>query len=426
MHLKGRNEPVASPGDGLDVPRLERVVAECFSQLCDCPREDVRSHKCRRPGDLKQLVFRHQPITVRYQVAEDVERLRLERDDLAGAADFHSAEIDGHVPKFIEFSGHHNFLIACRNNITSLRPEPHVIVTTRVRQDAQGGSVEGDTMRFGVASLMALVLWTTDTAASPEDVVFSVRASGAVLVPVGINGHGPFTFVLDTGSSHSTVSSELAVRLALPAVAKTSVVTIAGPETQLVVYVHQMAIGTATGDNLTPSVVSTAELRAIERSVDGILGRDFLSALDYTLDYRRNRLRWTADNRNDERTRLPLIREADRLFVRLPCNGQGAPVLMVPDSGSEGFVIFERNGRTPVVVDYTTEFVAVAVLAGRQVGRRAVVRELEVGGVTLRNQRAVVVTRDGPSAVEGDGLMPLHQFSSVSFNNSEGYLVVRQ
>lgn len=278
-------------------------------------------------------------------------------------------------------------------------------------------------MRFRVA-LVALVLWTADTAASPENVAFSVGpSSGAVLVPVGVNGHGPFTFVLDTGSSHSTVSSELAVRLALPAVAKTSVATIAGSETRLVVQVRQLTVGNATGDNLMPSVDSTAQLRAIEPGVDGILGQDFLSTRNYTVDYRRNRLRWSVDQPNGTWARLPLMREAGRLFVQLP--GTHAPVLMVPDSGSEGFIIFERNGRTPVVVDYTTEVIEVVVLAGRQVGRGAVVRELEVGAVTLRNQRAVVVRREGTSAVEGDGLMPLHQFSSVSFNNHEGYLVVR-
>jgi len=281
-------------------------------------------------------------------------------------------------------------------------------------------------MRFSVAVLLALVLWTPDTAASPEGVVFSLGSSGAVLVPVGINGHGPFMFVLDTGSSHSTVSQKLTVGLALPAVAKTSVMTMAGAQTQLVVQVRQVVIGDATSDNLTPSVVSTAQLSAIEPGIDGILGQDFLSRFDYTVDYRRNRLRWTAENCDDKRSRLPLIRQADRFVVRLPGNRRDAPVLMVPDSGSEGFIIFERNGWTPVVVDYTTELVAVVVLAGRQVGRRAVLRELQVGAVTLRNQRAVVVTREGSSAVEGDGLMPLHRFSSVSFNNSEGYLVVRR
>ena len=60
----------------------------------------------------------------------------------------------------------------------------------------------------------------------------------------------------------------------------------------------------------------------------------------------------------------------------------------------------------------------------RRAARGAVLRELQVGAVTLRDQPAVVLVREDSSAVEADGLMPLHAFSRVSFNHSEGYLVV--
>jgi hypothetical protein len=99
---------------------------------------------------------------------------------------------------------------------------------------------------------------------------------------------------------------------------------------------------------------------------------------------------------------------------------------MVPDSGSEGVVIFERNGRTAMQVEDTGHSVAVAAVALRQAGRGVVLRELRVGAVTMRDQPAVVVPAGGSSALEGDGLMPLHQFSSVSFNNTEAYMVVRR
>lgn len=282
------------------------------------------------------------------------------------------------------------------------------------------------TLRFSVVAFLALVPWTTATAASQEEVVFSTGPAGVVLVPVVIDGRGPFRFVLDTGSSHSTISRELAVRLALPAVAQTSVTTMAGSEPCLVVLARSMTIGGATRENLTPSVTPAARLRAVERGIDGIVGQDFLLSLNYTVDYRRKRLRWTADPHEEGQARVPLVREADRLLVRLPGSRGRGSILMVPDSGSEGFIIFEREGRTPVAVDYTSDLVEVAVLDGRQVGRGAVLRELEVGAVTLRNQRALVVARKGPRGIEGDGLMPLHQFSSVSFNNDEGYLIVRR
>ena len=89
-----------------------------------------------------------------------------------------------------------------------------------------------------------------------------------------------------------------------------------------------------------------------------------------------------------------------------------------------------RHGRTAFTLRATLfprgEFFGVSGLASHQVGRGALLGELQVGGVTLRNQPAVVLEREGSCAVEGEALMPLHQLSSVSFNNSEGLIVVRR
>jgi len=275
------------------------------------------------------------------------------------------------------------------------------------------------------AALLSLALPTAGAAATPGEITLSLRSSGAVRVPVGINGAGPFSFLLDTGSSHTIVSSELVDRLSLPVVAQARVRTPAGVEMGRVVRVELISIGSASAEGLMPSVVSLAQLRERESGVDGVIGQDFLKAFDYTVDYRRKRLRFTAEA-EDPQLRLPLVRAGDRSLVQLPGNAGDDPVLMVPDSGTEGFVIFERNGRTAVRVDPLSQLVGVSGLASQQVGRGALLRELRVGGVTLRNQPAVVIEREGARTLEGDGLMPLHQFSSVSFNNNEGFLVVRR
>ncbi len=99
---------------------------------------------------------------------------------------------------------------------------------------------------------------------------------------------------------------------------------------------------------------------------------------------------------------------------------------MVPDTGSAGFVIFRREGRTALEVDGVGATVMVSALSMQRDAGAAILRRLEVGSVTLRDQPAVVVEREDASAAEADGLMPLHAFSRVSFNNREAYLVVRR
>jgi hypothetical protein len=259
-----------------------------------------------------------------------------------------------------------------------------------------------------------------EAAPAPGEIAVSLGESGAVRVPVVVNDRGPFNFLLDTGSSHTTIGRGLAERLALPVVAQARVLMPSGVGMQPVVRLDLVAIGDARVTGLMPSVVSL-ELPG----VDGVIGQDFLSRFDYTVDYRRKRLRWAAEP-GGGLERLPLVRAGERRLVQLPGHGKQGPLLLVPDSGAEGFVVFERQGRTAVRVQYADHEVLVSGLASRRAGRGARLPELQVGAVTVFDQAAVVLERDGPRAVEGDLLLPLHRFSLVSFSNSEGYLVVRR
>jgi hypothetical protein len=100
--------------------------------------------------------------------------------------------------------------------------------------------------------------------------------------------------------------------------------------------------------------------------------------------------------------------------------------LLVPDSGAPTVVVFERKGRTAVPVEYLDQPVGVSAIALRTVGRGGLLRELKVGALTVHNLPVVVVEGTGPNTIEGDGLLPLHRFSSVSFNNQEGWMSVRR
>ena len=57
-----------------------------------------------------------------------------------------------------------------------------------------------------------------------------------------------------------------------------------------------------------------------------------------------------------------------------------------------------------------------------------IMRELQIGDVTVRNQLVAVIAREAGDEVEGegDGLLPLHLFASVTFNAREQSLVVRR
>jgi hypothetical protein len=69
---------------------------------------------------------------------------------------------------------------------------------------------------------------------------------------------------------------------------------------------------------------------------------------------------------------------------------------------------------------------AVHSLSGGQRVRTMMLRELRLGSLTIRDQPVAVVPRDANDEAEGDGLLPLHLFASVSFNAREQCLVLRR
>jgi predicted aspartyl protease len=279
--------------------------------------------------------------------------------------------------------------------------------------------------RSVVLSLVFAGLWINFAAArSFDSVPFTLSEAGAVVVAATIDGAGPFAFLVDTGSSRSAVTRETAVSLGLPAIAFTSVVTAAGAERCPVVRLNNLALGGTRVDALLAPVVPSARLMVGGRRVDGIVGQDFLSGFNYTLDYRARRLVWNAAPEPDG-VRLTLHRSEGRFLVELPQgNGSDVALTMVPDSGADGLVLFARAG---VIAALQTsgprDAGVVAGVGGAGLAQSVRVRELRIGGVTWRNRTASVIDRSEPDAPEGDGLLPLHTFGRVSFNSSEGYVV---
>lgn len=239
-----------------------------------------------------------------------------------------------------------------------------------------------------------LVLLTMLTLGS---VPLTIDERGGAIVDARVNGAGPFRFLVDTGASRSIVADDLAMELKAPVVAKSEVIGSAGSDMRLVVRLGSVAVDSARVNALLAAVVPAARLAPLGRGVRGLLGQDFLSAFNYTLDYRRSRLTWDESIACTTAAAVPMNAVEGRFVMALK-GETGAPLRLVPDTGAEVAVIF--RGRAPVPS----------------------LSRVRVGTSTLRGIRAVVVDRDDPGA---DGLLPLHGFSSVSFAAGGSCLIAR-
>ena len=255
-------------------------------------------------------------------------------------------------------------------------------------------------------------------------IAFDPDPDGAVVVPVFVDHSGPFRFLVDTGSTGSAISDTVATELGLRPVAKAELVSASGRVMLPVVRLGRTAVGTAERDGLLASLVRSEDLDRLTAGVQGVLGQDFLSGFDYTLDYRRGQLTWGVDPAFAKRgTRLALTPSRGRVVVELP-QRDGGVVRLVPDSGSAVLVVFEGAGSHVIQIQRLSDHASLSGMAGRRIAQRAMVRVRRVGDAVLRNEPAVVVPSAGPGVPDADGLLPLHRFARVSFLSRERCLVV--
>jgi Aspartyl protease len=107
------------------------------------------------------------------------------------------------------------------------------------------------------------------------------------LVPVYINGQGPFTFALDTGASHTLIDREIADRLNLEAVGEPVETTGVSAEAEaLPVRVQKWRVGDI---KLPPRTLITLRMAEPSRrfKLQGLLGSDILSQFGVVqIDYK--------------------------------------------------------------------------------------------------------------------------------------------
>jgi hypothetical protein len=256
---------------------------------------------------------------------------------------------------------------------------------------------------------------------------FALLPPGDIVVPVTIDGQGPFRMLLDTGASRSAVTTSVALRLGSRLVGETMMVTPAGRARRPLVLLKRMAIG--PGDSVSVAGMQFAD-GDLAPGVDGLIGQDVLATRIYTIDYAAGRIVWhDGVDRVTGGTRLDLELTGGRMLVTLPqqANRTAAAddlvLRLIPDSGADRLVLFS-HADLPALVSVDVGLLKSA--GGARVVQHVRVSGLEVGTITLLDQDAALLERTAEDAPFGDGLLPLHLFARVTINGPGRYLVVER
>ena len=228
-----------------------------------------------------------------------------------------------------------------------------------------------------------------------------------VVSGVYVNHHGPYQFLLDTGTTLNHLDPWLAKSIGLKPTFRTPLLSATGVTSVTGADGIEVTLNPVRADDQT---FLFGGLETIQRSlpdVKGVLGQAFLSRFDYLLDLHSQRIEFGTRELAAGATRAPFESLAGRPVVSTSLGS------LVLDSGTATVTLFGRQATAMTHEMFTmTGTAKVGTVSGT----------LVIGGRTFWHGEAVAIPR--PAETGAAGLMPVSLFKAVYVCNSEGYLLL--
>jgi hypothetical protein len=254
-----------------------------------------------------------------------------------------------------------------------------------------------------------------------------------VVVPVSINGAGPFNFLLDTGATNSDIDRGLSDQLSLPGVGEKEVGGLQGSVRLSIVHAQSISVAGRTVRDLNLNVLPKAN--GLPSKVSGILGEDFLGNFDLLIDNEHHVIQLQqgpgAMSEMFEGERLPVqlaIMDGQYVNRTLVVTGSsselgGKPMSLLLDSGVNYLYLFggeqslggggiPRDCSAATISDPSKLFLC----------KQKVLPQLRFGNKKVSNLIAVAELRT--TAAYAEGLMPTSVFRSIFISHSQRFVIL--
>ncbi len=246
------------------------------------------------------------------------------------------------------------------------------------------------------------------------------KCKGTVVVPVHINGHGPFRFLLDTGSSACLIDESLAGELVLKSGLEVKMMSATGITEVPAYRIRNLKLGDFEALNVpAASAARNAEVLT-SRKAQGVLGLSFLRRFNFLMDYKSRSIVFEPEVRDDSSNDgvYHMACSQGLYIVQLPIGNEA--VRFVVDSGADDIVLFS-TARIPHARVLSAS--SVRTPYGEQQVIQAEISGLRIGKRVLNKHKVLIVNGEGPE--DCDGLLPANLFSSLYFDNRGNRLVVK-
>ncbi|RAK52027.1 aspartyl protease family protein [Phenylobacterium deserti] len=204
--------------------------------------------------------------------------------------------------------------------------------------------------REAFGALAATALWPGHALADPEpplvgtsvvtapdeDPETSLDTTGdpysTMVAPVGVNGQGPYPFLIDTGANVSCVSRRLAEHLELTPAPPARVHSVIGVQTRPAVMIHELQVGRRNRRR-----VRAPALPLKSDQLGGVLGVDWLKGQRLVLNIKEKRLEITFSRNDPPRLNSVVVPARQRWgqLTIVDADVSYRPIQALIDSGSQ-------------------------------------------------------------------------------------------
>jgi predicted aspartyl protease len=250
-----------------------------------------------------------------------------------------------------------------------------------------------------------------------------------IIVPVRVNGTGPYSFLLDTGATSSAVDPQLSTSLHLAPAQSVRVASWENTTDTRRVLVGSLSLGSVDSGPLSILVLPLSGFKAFDHDVRGVLGQDVLLRTNFLIDNRHHRIQFDdgallPELAGDRVSITPVRTRSGALEPRLIAVSvqtplQAEPLHLLLDSGAD-MVVLQPSFVPPATAARGTKWIADE--NGRSSAASTLHTVLSVGSTAFSTDAWVGDT--GLKILAIDGLLPTGSFDQIYIANRESFVIL--
>jgi hypothetical protein len=288
-------------------------------------------------------------------------------------------------------------------------------------------------LAFGIClPALAMVSDQTEPTARIATARIKLDDLSMIIVPVSINGSGPYDFMLDTGCGRTMVDQKLAEELHLSRAGEKTITGVLASARMSVVHANSVSVAGAAVDGL--DTFSFDHPATVTGKVRGVLGEDFLKNFDVLIDYRHEVIRLESPGGSMAETAIGehLALELNGTYHGQPSHNRlvvsghiqelgDKPMALLLDSGANKLTIFQdalgpgASQGAPVNAGSFNKWISLSAETRK-------VRDLRLGDNSVSNLTVVALSRRAD--VDTDGLIPTSLFHSIFISHRGRFVIL--